>query len=270
MLLWFVAIGARRACRTSSRTPTCCSAVEPAPRASRSSPTTARTASCCSARSSCASPAARRSTRTWATSARRRSGSRGTCVVFPGAAAQLLRPGRAVPRARRARSRTRSTTSSPAPLLIPMVVLATMAAIIASQALISGAFSLTQPGGAARLLCRASPSCTRRHKTEGQIYIPEVNWLLMVACVALVLGVPDRRRRSPRRTASRSPARWRSRRICTSSCAAATGATRCATALALFIPFIVDRSRVLRRERRRRSPHGGWFPLAVGVGVFTS
>ena len=48
--------------------------------------------------------------------------------------------------------RTRSTIwSSGTPLLIPMIVLATMAAIIASQALISGAFSLTQPGGAARL-----------------------------------------------------------------------------------------------------------------------
>ena len=63
----------------------------------------------------------------------------------PRPAAQLLRPGRAAARRGRwARSRTRSTRAVEGPLLIPMLVLATMAAIIASQALISGVFSLTR------------------------------------------------------------------------------------------------------------------------------
>ena len=68
-----------------------------------------------------------------------------------------------------------------------MVVLATMAAIIASQALISGAFSLTNQAVQLGYLPRVTVVHTS-HKTEGQIYIPEVNWLLMVACVALVLA----------------------------------------------------------------------------------
>jgi len=73
------------------------------------------------------------------------------------------------------------------PMLIPMVVLATMAAIIASQALISGAFSLTNQA----VQLGYAPRVTIVHtsaKAEGQIYIPEVNYLLMVACVAVVLG----------------------------------------------------------------------------------
>ena len=71
--------------------------------------------------------------------------------------------------------------------LWPMVVIATAAAIVASQALISGAYSLTnqaiQLGYAPRLTVRHTSS------TEfGQIYVPEVNWALAVGTVALVLG----------------------------------------------------------------------------------
>ncbi len=71
--------------------------------------------------------------------------------------------------------------------LWPMVAIATAAAIVASQALISGAFSITnqaiQLGYAPRLTVRHTSS------TEyGQIYIPEVNWLLAAATVSLVLG----------------------------------------------------------------------------------
>ncbi len=73
----------------------------------------------------------------------------------------------------------------PRSVLYPMVVVATAAAIVASQALISGAFSLTQQ--AAQLgYC---PRVTIKHTSyteRGQIYIPEVNWWLMVACIALV------------------------------------------------------------------------------------
>lgn len=71
--------------------------------------------------------------------------------------------------------------------LVPMVVLATAATVIASQALISGAFSLTmqavQLGYAPRLrIVHTSGSA------QGQIYVPTVNWVLMVACIGLVVG----------------------------------------------------------------------------------
>jgi len=68
-----------------------------------------------------------------------------------------------------------------------MIVLATSAAIIASQAVISGAFSLTmqavQLGFSFRL--KINHTSTREY---GQIYIPAVNWALMIGCIAIVLG----------------------------------------------------------------------------------
>ncbi len=71
--------------------------------------------------------------------------------------------------------------------LYPLVALATAATIIASQAVISGAFSLTrqavQLGFAPRLNIKQTSS-----KEIGQIYIPFVNWTLMVACIGLVIG----------------------------------------------------------------------------------
>ncbi|HMJ91635.1 MAG TPA: KUP/HAK/KT family potassium transporter, partial [Candidatus Acidoferrum sp.] len=71
--------------------------------------------------------------------------------------------------------------------LIPMVIVATSAAIIASQALISGAFSLTmqaiQLGYSPRMKIDHTSS-----ETRGQIYMPLLNWTLMFACIGLVLG----------------------------------------------------------------------------------
>ncbi|HET6890692.1 MAG TPA: potassium transporter Kup [Pyrinomonadaceae bacterium] len=76
---------------------------------------------------------------------------------------------------------------APAWALYPMIVLATSAAIIASQAVISGAFSLTmqavQLGFSPRL--KINHTSTREY---GQIYIPAVNWALMIGCIAIVVG----------------------------------------------------------------------------------
>jgi KUP system potassium uptake protein len=150
-------------------------------------------------------------------------------------------------------------------LLIPMVILATMAAIIASQALISGAFSLTNQAVQLGYFPRVTVVHTS-HKNEGQIYIPEINYLLMVACVALVLSFKT-----------------------STSLAAAYGIAVTGTmgitsflyflvcrhnwgyswtaALALFIPFVaIDISFFSANVVKIAA--GGWFPLAVGVGVF--
>jgi KUP system potassium uptake protein len=70
--------------------------------------------------------------------------------------------------------------------LYPTVGLATMAAIIASQALISGSFSLTRQAIQLGYFPRLAITHTSE-KTEGQIYIPQVNTVLMVGCIALVL-----------------------------------------------------------------------------------
>ncbi len=78
-------------------------------------------------------------------------------------------------------------------VLIPMVVLATMATVIASQALISGAFSLTQQAVQLGYLPRLIVVHTS-HAVEGQIYMPFVNYTLAIACLSLVLvfGSADR------------------------------------------------------------------------------
>lgn len=70
--------------------------------------------------------------------------------------------------------------------LIPMVILATMATIIASQAMISGAFSLTQQAIGLGFFPRLKIVHTSA-SVHGQIYMPAINWLLCAGCVALVL-----------------------------------------------------------------------------------
>ena len=75
----------------------------------------------------------------------------------------------------------------PPPLLYPMVALATAAAVIASQALISGAFSLTRQAMQLGYIPRVTVTHTSAREA-GQIYIREVNRWLMLLCIALVLG----------------------------------------------------------------------------------
>ena len=67
------------------------------------------------------------------------------------------------------------------------MVLATVATVIASQALISGAFSLTMQAVQFGYLPRVRIIHTSAEE-RGQIYVPVVNWALMIACVGLVLG----------------------------------------------------------------------------------
>ncbi len=76
---------------------------------------------------------------------------------------------------------------APTPLLLPLVVLATLATIVASQALISGAFSLASQAIGLGLFPRLGVRHTHQAHA-GQIYIPFVNWGLYLGCVALVLA----------------------------------------------------------------------------------
>ena len=70
---------------------------------------------------------------------------------------------------------------------IPLVVLATAATVIASQAVISGAFSMTQQAVQLGLLPRLTLKVTSEAHV-GQIYAPQINWILMIGVAALVLG----------------------------------------------------------------------------------
>ncbi|XP_057964339.1 potassium transporter 5-like isoform X2 [Malania oleifera] len=77
--------------------------------------------------------------------------------------------------------------SIPGPLYWPMFVVAVLASIIASQAMISGAFSIIQQSLSLGCFPRVKIVHTST-KYEGQVYIPEVNYLLMLACVGVTVG----------------------------------------------------------------------------------
>jgi KUP system potassium uptake protein len=151
-------------------------------------------------------------------------------------------------------------------LLIPMVILATMAAIIASQALISGAFSLTNQAVQLGYLPRVMVVHTS-HKQEGQIYIPEVNYLFMVACVALVLAFRSSSNLAAAYgiavTGTMSITSFLIFLVCRRNWNFSLGA-----ALAIYIPLVVIDSAFLSANLVKVSA-GGWFPLAIGVGMFT-
>ena len=70
--------------------------------------------------------------------------------------------------------------------VLPLVILSTAATVIASQAVITGAFSLVARRSSSAF-CLVSRSCTRPTRQEGQIYIPRVNLLLLLGVLALVL-----------------------------------------------------------------------------------
>ncbi|HET7754315.1 MAG TPA: potassium transporter Kup [Anaeromyxobacteraceae bacterium] len=154
---------------------------------------------------------------------------------------------------------------APSWFLYPATVVATLAAVVASQALISGAFSLTRQA----VQLGYCPRVTIRHTSHteiGQIYVPEVNWAIAVSCVALVLGF---------RTSSNLAAAYG---------IAVTGTM--ATTTVLFHRVMRDRWHWSRPKawtlttvfmsvdlaflfaNLAKIPHGGWFPLAAAGGIF--
>ena len=105
-------------------------------------------------------------------------------------AAQLLRPGGAAAGRPRRPGPIPFFSLAPSWALYPMVGIATAAAIVASQALISGAFSLTRQAVQLGYIPRVTIVHTSSTQI-GQIYIPEVNWALWLGCLFLVVGVSE-------------------------------------------------------------------------------
>jgi KUP system potassium uptake protein len=153
----------------------------------------------------------------------------------------------------------------PAPLLIPMVALATAATVVASQALISGVFSLTRQAVQLGYLPRVTVVHTSA-RTEGQIYIPEVNWLLMVACVVLVLAFQE----SGRLAAAYGIAVTGTMGITSILFAAharrAWGWSHAKADVLLCALLVFDLS--FFAACSAKIANGGWFPLLVASAVF--
>ena len=151
-------------------------------------------------------------------------------------------------------------------LLLPLVALATIAAVIASQALISGAFSLTQQA----VQLGYSPRVTVVHtsKTEsGQIFIPEVNRLLMIGCLLLVVAF----RTSISLGAAYGIAVTGTMAI-TSVLFYVVARTRWNWSRAHVLPITLVFLAVdltLFAANAIKILNGGWVPIAIAVGVFT-
>lgn len=155
---------------------------------------------------------------------------------------------------------------APSWALYPVVVMTTLASIIASQALISGAFSITRQAIQLGFWPRLEVVHTSS-KEIGQIYVPQINWILMLATFWLVLTFQ--------------------------SSSNLAGAYGIAVAVTMLITTVMACYVAYRRWKWKKStvfvigfvmigielvfvganlpkiPHGGWFPLLIALGIFT-
>jgi KUP system potassium uptake protein len=155
---------------------------------------------------------------------------------------------------------------SPKWMLYPLIALATAAAVIASQALISGAYSLTMQAIQLGYCPRMEIDHTSQHQ-RGQIYMPRINWGLMIGCIGLVLSFKT-----------------------SSNMAAAYGVAVTFTMLITNFLFFFAARRLWRWGVAKtlalcsiffilelaftianlaKIPHGGWVPLCIALIVFT-
>ncbi len=154
---------------------------------------------------------------------------------------------------------------APTSMLLPLLVLATCAAVVASQAMISGAYSVTRQGIQLGFIPRMEIRHTSKIE-EGQIYIPEVNWFMAAGCLMVVLSFQN-----------------------TSKLGAAYGIAVTGTMLITTILFYyVARLRfrwaawqalaltalfltvdvAFFSANAVKVAHGGWVPLVLGAGLF--
>ncbi len=155
---------------------------------------------------------------------------------------------------------------APEMLQLPLVILATFATFIASQAVISGAFAITHQA----IQLGFVPRLSVRHTSDahsGQIYIPVINWALMVAVILLVLTFQN------------------SSNLASAYGIAVTGAVTIDTLLmavrlvgvwtwkwyyaAPVVIFFLIIDGAYFAANLTKVPDGGWFPLVVGLIVFT-
>ena len=156
--------------------------------------------------------------------------------------------------------------SFPEPLLIPAIILATIATIIASQAVISGAFSVTHQAMQIGLLPRMQIVHTSPNEA-GQIYLPFINWLLLAAVIIAILTFGS------------------SSGLASAYGIAVTGTMLITSLLTFYVirfnwhyplwlsiaatGFFVLIDLVLLVSCSIKFFHGGWFPVALGAVLLT-
>ena len=149
--------------------------------------------------------------------------------------------------------------------LYPLLILSTLATVIASQAVISGAFSMTRQ--AVQLgYCPRMNILHTSGAEQGQVYVPAINWLLMVSVFVLVLSFKS------------------STALASAYGLAVTGTMMSTTLLAFiviqalwqwnkytsigFLSVFLTIDSVFLSSNSLKIPTGGWFPLVVGLVLF--
>jgi len=150
--------------------------------------------------------------------------------------------------------------------LYPLVAMTAVATVIASQAVISGAFSLTRQAVHLHYLPRLRILHTSETQ-QGQIYLPGVNWTLMVACILLVMGFE-----SSSRLAAAYGVAVTTDMVFTTILFAVVAAQRWRWNPILVVALtagllVIDLC--FWGANLPKIPHGGWFPLLVAALMFT-
>lgn len=150
--------------------------------------------------------------------------------------------------------------------LYPMIVLATLATVIASQAVITGAFSVSRQALQLGFIPRMHVEHTSE-MTEGQVYMPRINWGLMIAVMCLVITFQS----SGELAAAYGIAVTGDMVIATLLAAVVFhhlwGWSKLRTGLLISIFLIVDLS--FFSANILKIPDGGWVPLLIGSIIFT-
>jgi KUP system potassium uptake protein len=154
---------------------------------------------------------------------------------------------------------------APEALRFPLTILATCAAIIASQALISGAYSLTGQAVQLGVLPRVKIRYTSEH-SAGQIYVPSVNHLLAVACILLVLSFKTSAALEAAYGIAIALTMTITSMLFYSAAISAWGWSK-AKAAALTLAFLAVDGAFLAANTHKII-EGGWLPLVVGGVIF--
>jgi KUP system potassium uptake protein len=155
---------------------------------------------------------------------------------------------------------------APVWVLFPLIGLATVATVIASQAVITGAFSVSRQALQLGYLPRMHIQHTSE-STQGQVYMPRINWILMVAVMALVLGF-----RSSSNLAAAYGIAVTGDMVITTLLASVVFTeiwrwSKLKTGLLITLFLTVDLA--FFSANVLKIPDGGWVPLLIGICIFT-
>ncbi len=155
---------------------------------------------------------------------------------------------------------------APPELLLPLVALATIATVIASQATITGAFSVTQQASRLGYLPRVPVTYTSETE-RGQIYIGQLNWLMLVIVVLLVLGFGSSSHLAAAYGIAVSATMALETALVALVVIAMGGRAKVLLLGILLVVFLAEL--LFFASNTTKIAAGGWFPILCGLTIFT-